>query len=139
MKNREIKFRGFQKSWVYGGFHQESDGRCLIIQDKASFEVDPKSVQQFTGLLDENGKEIYDGALVKLHYFTQELGESLGINEGENEIIGQICFQQLGLWVETEKEETSGYLLWINGLHDESYKIIGNIYENPALLTQLES
>lgn len=93
-------------------------------------------IRQYTGLKDKNEKEIYEGDIINLHHFTQELGEHLGVREGEEEIVGVITFQAFGLWIEGKKEEDGGYLLWIEGLHEESYEVIGNIYENPDFFTK---
>jgi len=69
------------------------------------------TVMQFTGLLDKNGKEIYEGDIVR----------------GQHKIIGD--------W--TAKVDFLATGIWFGGAkfsEVENYEIIGNIYENPELL-----
>lgn len=88
-----------------------------------------------TGLKDINGKDIWEGDILKVHIFTQELGSNLGVQEGEKEFKAEICYQEMGLWLQGNTEEESGYILWFNGMHEESFEVIGNIYENKELLS----
>ena len=137
--NREIKFRAWSKKnngWVYV-FCVNADDTVSFMNADALWETDDNKdliIEQYTGLKDKNGKEIYEGDIVNCHYFYESLGEHLGVCESEKVITGEIAMQELGLWIETNTEEDSGYLVWFNGLHEESFEIIGNIHENPELL-----
>lgn len=107
---------------------------------------------QFTGINDKNGKEIYEGDILKFHYFFQSLGENLGVKEDEHELIGVVHWGEFGWGIESIKGEHwqsyTGYdseegnsnfieLSYMNesSIHEESFEIIGNIYENPELLS----
>jgi len=106
---------------------------------------------QFTGLHDKNGKEIYEGDIVKFHYFYMSYGENMGAQESEHELIGVVEWQNYGYGLSAIKgEHWKGYTGYSDGegssdflhlvimsessVHEESFEVIGNIYEHPDLL-----
>lgn len=86
---------------------------------RLSFNFD---LMQFTGLYDKNGKEIYEGDIVRFHYKT-------GVYK-----IGTVVWNDLfGSWDIDCPDFVSYKSL---GQYKSVSEVIGNIYENPELLEE---
>ncbi len=115
MTNRIIKFRAFVEGLATPMYTFDLGAPRFII-DKID---EGAPVMQFTGLLDKNGKEIYEG----------DITESQGMT-------GHIFREEVVFWEGCFCHKTSdnrGHIF--NPKHEV---IIGNIYENPTLLTSHE-
>lgn len=135
---RTIKFRGKKASngiWVYGYLVELSELNVAIYFPVAKgcvtqmewVYVDPDTVAQFTGLLDKNGKEIYEGDIVK----TKQFGKDVKSGDHFTNVSGEDSF---------EIKYTNAQFVFNNKercfyLHrNTSCEVIGNIHDNPELL-----
>ena len=115
---REIKFRGravYEKVWVYGDLRHAGE-KLIYILDKTEFgmenKVDPDTVGQFTGLRDADGREIYEGDVVRVDDWSSP---------------------SFIRW----DDDTASFVVdrWAVNLAHVCYrKVIGNVYDSPELL-----
>jgi uncharacterized phage protein (TIGR01671 family) len=138
--NREIKFRGKctqSRKWIYGYyFHIPKPvnvSQYFIQSGINRFSVFPETIGQFTGSKDKNGKEIYEGDIVKriAEIFNfEELDETKRYTNEEE--VSVIEYRSNGFWVKNEGFGWEGENLW----DWEQMEVVGNIFENPELLKE---
>lgn len=122
---RTIKFRGrdFAGLWHIGDLiHNDDD--LLIRQGCLSTYIENETAGQFTGLLDKNGKEIYEGDVIGCH----------------NPSIKHLIFynEKQGRFIAALNGDIDNDFVCVCGLDDSrwnaSKEVIGNIHDNPELL-----
>ena len=122
---REIKFRAWdnkEKRWC-SDFSISNIGSFMRLG--ISQRTDDIIIQQFTGLLDKNGKEIYEGDIIKI----PDDWDEYGMNAGE---VYEIFFNEGGFRLKP-KYRKGARGIWLEDT--EKLEVIGNIFENPELIT----
>ena len=127
---REIIFRGKRVDngeWVEGYFvnlwlmHYQKHQPIITDNNAVSYDVDPSTVGQYTGLCDKNGKKIFEGDIVA---FTAYGFDYVGTVEFAYGSFSVMC------------EHASPFLDQAVSKHG-AY-IIGNMHDNPELLDGAE-
>ena len=123
--DREILFRGkdIYGKWLYGdliNLTNELKQICNHTQLEHAHSVDIKTIGQYTGLLDKNGKKIFEGDIVKdeqsgyeyvIKWFSEYACFALANKNGHMEY------------------DVDEFEMLVNDLI-----VIGNIHDNPELL-----
>ncbi len=122
--NRPIKFRAWDKDlkrYLYNDFLGRLCDFFAIIEGTPSRF---RKLEQFTGLLDKNGKEVYEGDLIDM---TQRLDDY----QTYAEIIWD---NEESCWGYRHKDGEDNVYGNLMDLNMSASEVIGNIYENPSLL-----
>lgn len=151
---REYLFKGKRLDngeWVEGDLFQDRDLGTAYIQgydyysspeglqrDGFSFEVDPETVGQFTGLADQKGNRAFTDSVIR---YSGEYGHIA---------YGVVCFGEIPPVVGVNADHIGFYIEWQNDganmwnewwrndlkywLAESLCEIIGNRWDNPELL-----
>ena len=140
---REILFRGKMDNgeWVYGSFCMDAleqfNGLCGIdgfirLYDKGkgkmqTYEVDRETVGQYTGLMDKNGKRIFEGDIVAQNWYDYD--------EPRDDSFGKVVFCEYDCSFSVMDVNKDGFMpLGRCGSYHWEVEVIGNVHDNPELL-----
>ncbi len=145
--NREILFKAKRTDngeWVEGYFvkgkwYLDEKKKCAILPLDLCFypcceinewiEIDPKTVCQYTGLTDKNGKKIFEGDICKTKFFGKDDGK--GRNYSDYDVF-KVSYEEGTFFLENNRRQFSA--TYIPDMAGDGIEVIGNIFDNPELL-----
>ena len=111
---------------IWNGNVYANDSKKLTCNNLKGWSIDDEYLMQSTGLVDKNGKEIFEGDIVR-QVRTQPITE--------NETITGVVIMIEGAWLIMNDCEQLASDLWSETDENE---IIGNVYENTELLEAIK-
>lgn len=111
---------------IWNGNVYANDSKKLTCNNLKGWSIDDEYLMQSTGFKDKNGKEIFEGDIVR-QVRTQPITE--------NETITGVVIMIEGAWLIMNDCEQLASYLWSETDENE---IIGNVYENTELLEAIK-
>lgn len=126
---RMIKFRANDSNgnWYYGSLIRYKSGEAAIANferygyecsDMARIKVDPKTVGLFTGLVDKNGNEIYEGDIIT-YYVSLKKVDGEFVEDARKTVVE---WDGVGFNIASLSKIT------------HTIEVIGNVHDNPELM-----
>ena len=148
------KYRAWHKTWEEMGkvkrirFDDDGNVTTVLFEGKllgVNTKIDEIELMQSTGLHDKNGKEIFEGDILKFNDEWEDYCQE-GYVDGSSEGINYVSIGSEMTYFIFEKTKCpdSSLFYYVNEEHltfqevmednEFEFEILGNIYENPELL-----
>lgn len=124
MTMRTIKFRGKRiddGKWIYGYLAGTDSINSIDEVAYPNEDVAPETIGQFTGMLDKNGKEIYEGDIVRYY------------DDIEDELVSShVIYHKESCSFCAAPTKLCGDYIGITAYWQ--FEVIGNIHDKPELI-----
>ena len=128
---REYKFRAWDETekhmYNWENLFNQNLKNIFTIPEQCGYNI-----MQYTGLKDENGKEIYEGDIIEFSY-------DMFVGNFDTFVAkGKVVFEEGAFYVEVFENErtTEGEAYLLYSINLDTIEVIGNTYENKELLDE---
>lgn len=128
---REYKFRAWDETekhmYNWENLFNQNLKNIFTIPEQCGYNI-----MQYTGLHDENGKEIYEGDIIEFSY-------DMFVGNFDTFVAkGKVVFEEGAFYVEAFENErtTEGEAYLLYSINLDTIEVIGNIYENKELINE---
>ena len=140
---REIIFRGKRLDngeWVEGYFvnlwmiNYQKHQPIITDNNAVSYDVDPSTIGQYTGLKDKHGKRIFEGDILHIARIADSLG---GYYRPPLDYpVNVVVKWDLCAWMWETLCDDKRYITFPDAWRLYECEIIGNVHDNPELLRE---
>lgn len=136
-KSKNYRLNVRDKHWVYGSLVRgevlfpKKKEECFIVELRnrgdCTYEVEPETICQYTGLKDKNGNRIWENDIVLCKKYLDGNFVECHIERGFVEM-------KYGAYGLHRFKQNAYYRPFKDWLEDYEYEVIGNCFDNPELL-----
>lgn len=139
-KSKNYRLNARDKHWVYGSLVRgevlfpEKKEEYFIVElsnrGDCTYEVEPETICQYTGMNDKNGNKIWENDIVSINTYSY--------TEPEEDYFGKVVYAEgWACWcIQQPDDEKPIPLCECEGSYQTDRFVEGNIFDNPELLKE---